>query len=348
MAAQGPKDKRQVCGRCFAVVSEGVQECPECGAALGDETPAGADDQVYEDLTKANLFRIRGQYDEAAKRCLGILKRYPNNLSAHVLLGDIYAEQDDYEQASSWYELALDLAPGDPAVTAKLQSVRKRVETEDSLSTIEKLDIRTERPNTAAYVVAMTVFVLLVGAVAFWLGGLRESRATATADPVDVAQPEPVETVVSVEELQAETLQENPNLVQPEPTVTPQPPEPAPTSVEQAIINAVQQLGYTQVPVGVMVDPRGPTASVRLVFDVVPDPYPAAAAVGYVAHEAVPELDSVEVLMEDRNGLRFAADLTSESYERLQIAGDSNSDEWARASRQSLQNVWESGESGSP
>ena len=109
MAVQG-RSETTSCPKCFAVVKLGAEFCPECGATL-DPASGGSDQEVYNDLAKANLLRNRHQMPEAIEVALGILRKYPNNATAHTLLGDIYAELDDLKQAAEWYEMALDLSP---------------------------------------------------------------------------------------------------------------------------------------------------------------------------------------------------------------------------------------------
>ena len=77
MAAQ---EQNKVCTKCFEVNDPAATFCIECGAPLSDDpTAEGSDQEVYREITQANLHRIRGDYKEAIDVCLGILKRFPNN-----------------------------------------------------------------------------------------------------------------------------------------------------------------------------------------------------------------------------------------------------------------------------
>jgi len=59
-------------------------------------------ERLYPELGRANLLRLRGDYDGAIHQCLSVLKRMPDDLSAHILVADIYAESGDLHQASQW------------------------------------------------------------------------------------------------------------------------------------------------------------------------------------------------------------------------------------------------------
>ncbi len=116
----------RICDRCFALLPTEGLYCPECGASTEPSpTSEGSDALVYPDLARANLLRMKGQFHQAEQICLGILKRYPHNPTAHFLLGDIHADQGNWEQAANWYELAVDLAPENPLLKSKLKRARE-------------------------------------------------------------------------------------------------------------------------------------------------------------------------------------------------------------------------------
>ncbi len=71
-------------------------------------------------LMQANLCRVRGNWSEAVDHCVAVLQADPANASAHILLGDIYADRGRNEDAGQWYRMALELQP-DAAVTVKME-----------------------------------------------------------------------------------------------------------------------------------------------------------------------------------------------------------------------------------
>jgi tetratricopeptide (TPR) repeat protein len=116
----------RICDRCFALLASDGLYCPECGASV-DSSPSseGSDALVYPDLARANLLRMKGQFQQAEQICLNILKRYPHNPTAHLLLGDIHADQGNWEQAANWYELAVDLTPENPTLKNKMKRAQE-------------------------------------------------------------------------------------------------------------------------------------------------------------------------------------------------------------------------------
>jgi len=71
-------------------------------------------------LAQANLHRMRGQWDEAIAVCMDAMRLSPNDPTAHSLLGDIYSDQGNLDEAIRWYCMALDLKPNSRADRAKL------------------------------------------------------------------------------------------------------------------------------------------------------------------------------------------------------------------------------------
>jgi hypothetical protein len=166
--------------------------CPECGAPM-DETVEGANTAMYPELARANLLRMRGDYKQAENICLSILKRYPNNASAHTLLGDIYAEQGELEQAAQWYELALDIVPESESDRRKLESVRRRIHERDTAATADQIGLPPKDPQRGilyAFAAGLAIF-LLVGT--YFLGrtmGIRQERGVAVVQqPIDAGAP---------------------------------------------------------------------------------------------------------------------------------------------------------------
>jgi ribosomal protein L40E len=171
LAAQDAERKFTICDRCFASVPIGKTNCQECGAPILTEGQKNdqSDSLVYTELARANLLRLRGDYASAEAECLKILRQYPNNASAHTLLGDIYGEKGDFEQAVQWYELSLDLVP-DPAVKERATSIRKRIVEREQLDTARELGVPAQRALKTKYVLAILIPVILLFIAAFVLG----------------------------------------------------------------------------------------------------------------------------------------------------------------------------------
>ncbi len=118
------------CNACGTEIPDDASYCTLCGIHV--ETGARADGDapdsaVYPLLAAANLFRMRGHWDAAEQKCIEVLRLYPNNATAHSLLGDVYANQGRWEEALQWYQLAIDLDPDNLADRSKLEQTRQRM-----------------------------------------------------------------------------------------------------------------------------------------------------------------------------------------------------------------------------
>jgi Tfp pilus assembly protein PilF len=101
-------------------VKPGAGFCPECGAPIGTAPAEGSDAAIYPELARVNLLRLRGDYKAAQDHCRAVLRKFPNNVTANQLLGDLCQETGDLSQAKEWYELALDIAPNHAHIQQKL------------------------------------------------------------------------------------------------------------------------------------------------------------------------------------------------------------------------------------
>lgn len=175
-----------VCDRCGESVPADVRVCPECGAPLVPGASSDIPDVIHRDLAKANLLRVRGDYDAAETLCLGVLRRYPNSAPAHTLLGDIADDRGRLEDAERWYELALDLDSQSANDRRKLEDVRARRRDAESQTTVEQIGLPDRQPvPRALMVVAIVVTVALVG---LFMLTLRR-RDTVSKAPAVVSTP---------------------------------------------------------------------------------------------------------------------------------------------------------------
>lgn len=171
-----------VCSKCFAEIPDTSAFCMECGARLRDDTTdplyaEGSDREVYPEIARANLLRMQGRYEEAVEVCLGILKRYPSNETAHALLGDIYADQGKLTDAIQWYELLVDLAPSNPVYRAKLDNLRSihRAQQQEATAPPPPPSISAPPTRVWVYVLAGLLILILIGAA--FVAGRRMTLA---------------------------------------------------------------------------------------------------------------------------------------------------------------------------
>lgn len=185
----------KICNKCFAEVPISVPFCTDCGAPMTDEPGAeGSDAAVYPELSRANLLRVRGDYDQARNVCLAILRRFPNNATAHTLLGDICSEEGDLPHAAEWYEMALDLEPENIADQNKLESVKQRMADHEAASTAQQLGIPTTKPKAKVFAAVVICFVILIGVGAFFLGDYFRAKhgpAGTVTTPVELGGEDP-------------------------------------------------------------------------------------------------------------------------------------------------------------
>ncbi len=95
------------------------------GTQVGVREDAALPRDAYGLLAQANLHRMRGQWNDAAEKCMAALRLAPDSASANSLLGDIYENQGRYDDAAQWYRMALDANPDSPADRLKLDRLRR-------------------------------------------------------------------------------------------------------------------------------------------------------------------------------------------------------------------------------
>ncbi len=87
-------------------------------------------------LARANLLRMRGQWEEAIAVCTEALRQAPRSPTAHSVIGDIYEAQGKFDDALQWYGMAVDLAPDRTSDREKLERIvavqRTRLREQDS------------------------------------------------------------------------------------------------------------------------------------------------------------------------------------------------------------------------
>lgn len=81
------------------------------------------DTEIHPLLSRANLLRLRGQWEDAVALCTEALRRHPKSAAAHSLLGDIYEAQGEADQALHFYSMAVDLNPQGRAEREKLDKL---------------------------------------------------------------------------------------------------------------------------------------------------------------------------------------------------------------------------------
>lgn len=172
------------------------------------------ENDLHVELARANLHRIRGEYKEAEQLALSILRKDPENLMGHTLMGEICAEKGELEQAAEWYELALDLDPDSAGDKGKLEQVKQRIRERDAAATAEQLGLSQGNHHLRTAAVAFFVLVLVVAGIAYALGQQSEGRkreaivrktvdapfeSPTPSEPVTPAKGDPIATPVTID-----------------------------------------------------------------------------------------------------------------------------------------------------
>lgn len=172
-------NKKINCPACQAVNPADSKTCRVCGNALNAPDLTNSETSIDQDLGKANLLRMRGNYKEAHDLCLSILRKAPNNVTAHSLLGDIAYEQDDLKHAAEWYELASDLDPNATREKQLLERIRQRLQESEHLQTLEQLGVETKAPAVNRYIYGGIVLILIVSVLGYVIGNsVRANQGT--------------------------------------------------------------------------------------------------------------------------------------------------------------------------
>lgn len=296
MAAQ-ESNENIMCPKCFALLKAGTDFCPECGAAISRGSE-GSDTEVYQDLARANLLRMRGNTKDSVDVCLGILRRFPNNVTAHTLLGDIYAEQGDLKQSAEWYEMALDLAPDSDVDRSKLAKVRERMAEKEAASTVQQLGIPDKKDHSKPIAIAMAIGIVVVGAAAFFAGkGMNDPtpRQAARIDaPVTIGNP-PSTTSTSV----------NPGSVS------------SVVAPDQAALAALQTSARDATKiVAATEDPRGPYVVVTLAAATDDKPVDLVVQMAKDAYSAMPNLRHLTVRIVTAGAVILIADVSRQAHDQ--------------------------------
>lgn len=197
------KLQAMICPKCFAEIPDTSAFCMECGArikegALDPLYAEGSDREVYPELARANLLRMQGNYEAAIDVCRRILGRFPSNETVHALLGDIYADQGKFEDAIQWYELLVELAPGNAHYMAKLHNLRAMHAAQVAPPPpVSEPAVKPAKPKVFAYALFGLLALILVAA-SFVAGARMNAVRQSAAEPIKNMQgavsptPEPV------------------------------------------------------------------------------------------------------------------------------------------------------------
>jgi len=128
------------------------------------------DAEIYPELARANLARMRGDYKQAEDQLLHVLKRFPNNPTANEMLGDLAAEREDLPHAIQWYEMALEIVPNSASISRKLEEARAKVGTKEAKDTTAQLGLPDPSSRVPIAVGILVIVFLAAITGAYFLG----------------------------------------------------------------------------------------------------------------------------------------------------------------------------------
>lgn len=134
------------------------------------------------ELARVNLLRIRGDISSSKTLCLSILKRFPESVDAHVMMGDLHSEQGDLAPAAEWYSLALDLDRNAPGVGVKLNRVQAALDITGQASK-SRIMVANGRQISPWLYVAVAASVIAIGSIAYIAGLKSPADQTAQIKP---------------------------------------------------------------------------------------------------------------------------------------------------------------------
>ena len=214
----------KTCANCKIEFEEDVVFCPRCGRKvvqpIGERGDGMAD--VHQLVIEANLLRIRGQFDIAVDKCTQALELDPQNAEVHSLLGRIYQDKGDVDNAVRWFQMSLDIDPANKADHDALNSLLvkqaklRAVEATAARSEDESWYDRLWKSSRFRSFLGYAILAFFTAALVFIAGSLLALLLRLQVG--NVASPEP--------EVQAPS-QQRPQITQP-------PTAPPPSSIESA------------------------------------------------------------------------------------------------------------------
>ena len=185
------------CDNCRITLDDGARFCPNCGERVADGGPSDQEKRMRLGalLTSANLHRVRQEWDEAVNDAMEALRMDPDNPEVASLLGGIYEQRGDLNEAATWYRIALDFDPGSIADQARLHRV-SRLMSEAVSAGASARSVWSPKRDWAPLAIVVIV-VLLVTTLVLAFRGLREQSKPPTAGSPPTSNAERAPAVTS-------------------------------------------------------------------------------------------------------------------------------------------------------
>jgi tetratricopeptide (TPR) repeat protein len=251
-------------------------------------------EELQAKLAHIHLLKLRGEYQKAIEACRELLTLAPHSSEACCMMGDLYQEQQNLDEAKNWYELAVEYDPDQVGYFRKVGMVKEAIVQRDRLETARKIGLPTTSAKIPQFAVMLMSLIVCFGIVGFFVGRQGASPGSPImSDPIEVQG-----TVSPKSEPISETL----------PT----------TSVQKDAELAQICASLDEIAgrfLGVWYDPRGAGVGLTLQANADDDLQTICAEAAGALLKAYPEANLIAVRTVDAKGtLLFVADMSRNSF----------------------------------
>ncbi|HLK16180.1 MAG TPA: tetratricopeptide repeat protein [Fimbriimonadaceae bacterium] len=311
---------------------------------------SNAEDAIYSELARANLARLRGDYDVAERQCTSLLKQAPHNSTVAALLGDISAEQNKLDEALQWYEMAVDSGAAS-GIEEKLKAVKARVKERDAAKSEREIGLSQRTWTSPSVLIGGSVIFLMLIVCSYIAGTYRTPvKATPTQEQAPIILPSTSTNAGSAGDGSAKGSANPGDLAHANPSPSGQESVPAPAP-PRAGIDAELQAGLASAT-GALAqvtqatwDPRSHAALLEAAVQPNEDPRVLAAQIAQGALSTWKEATAVTVRVASGGKIVFIADATREKADALARSGQPAPEGVALADAL-LTNEWKEGPEG--
>jgi hypothetical protein len=244
-------------------------------------------------LSRANVHRLRTEWEAAEELCLQALRVDPEDPDPYLILGDIHLAQNKLEAAQRWFELFVELQPENSSGREKLQVVRNRMMVEAENTAALRLQSK-QADSSVGWVRAtgIALFLAVVGLVAYSAFNPKSAKRSVVSVAVSApAKPKAAPPVVQTK-------------------VEPQPPLYDRTL--RSRIGEATALG--EKVLSVSLDPRTSTLTTTVVMEFANTGRQLVGSIARAVFLADPDVESVVVRAVQDDRVVYVGELSRERY----------------------------------
>lgn len=251
-------------------------------------------EELQSKLAHIHLLKLRGEYQKAIEACRELLTLAPHSSEACCMMGDLFQEQQNLDEAKNWYELAVEYDPDQVGYFRKVGMVKEAIVQRDRLETARKIGLPTTSAKVPQFAAMVMSLIVCFGIVGFFVGRQGASPGTPImSDPIEVQGSLPAKTEVKPEVESLVTVQKDAELAQ--------------------ICASLDSISSRFI--GVWYDPRGAGVGLTLRANADDDLQTICAEAAGALLKAYPEANLIAVRTVDAKGtLLFVADMSRDSF----------------------------------